>query len=152
MIDPNEVTYLCDYKLYNVNGQAAFTRGGGKVDMPSGHPQQDSSGAYELKLAWKIMAPDPKKPCKYKDDLSRFFVQDAKVMDLGPDGKPVEKAVSKSPAGAAIGSFQADRGGGRSVPPFRRDGALLRIPPRLAAVSSPPHLSFRSRQTTRPSV
>jgi hypothetical protein len=103
MIDPNEVTYLCDYKLYNVNGQAAFTQGGGKVDMPSGHPQQDSSGAYELKLAWKIMAPDPKNPGKYKDDLSRFFVQDAKVMDLGPDGKPVEKAVKVGLVGMHIG-------------------------------------------------
>jgi hypothetical protein len=28
-----------------------YAGGGGKVDMPTGHPQQDGSGSYELKLA-----------------------------------------------------------------------------------------------------
>ncbi len=57
MVDPNEVSYLCDHKLYNVNGQVAFTQGGGKTDFPFGHPAQDWSGAFELKLAWKILVP-----------------------------------------------------------------------------------------------
>ncbi len=35
LIDPNEVTYLCDNKLYNINGQIDFSKKGGKVDMPS---------------------------------------------------------------------------------------------------------------------
>jgi len=86
MIDPNEVNYLCDNKLYNINGQVAFTKGGGKVDMPTGHPNQDASGSFELKLAWKILEPG-------KDDASRFFVEDAYVMDQGPDGAPVQRKV-----------------------------------------------------------
>lgn len=96
MIDPNEVNYLCEHKLYNINGQVAFTGGGGKVDMPTGHPQQDGSGSTELKLAWKILEPG-------KDDPSRFFAQDAKVMDQGPDGKPLERTVKVGLVGMHIG-------------------------------------------------
>jgi hypothetical protein len=95
MIDPNEVSYLCETKLYNINGQIAFAGGGGKVNMPTGHPQQDGSGSYELKLAWKILKDD--------DDRSRFFSQDAVVMDIGPDGKPVERKVVVGLVGMHIG-------------------------------------------------
>ena len=102
MIDPNEVTYLCENKLYNINGQVAFTGGGSKVDMPTGHPQQDWSGSYELKLAWKILKLDaPNK--EDNDDPSRFFVQDARVFDQGPDGKPVERTVKVGLVGMHIG-------------------------------------------------
>jgi hypothetical protein len=38
MIDPNEVGYLCDNSLYNINGQVAFSKAGGKVAMPFGTP------------------------------------------------------------------------------------------------------------------
>jgi hypothetical protein len=96
LIDPNEVTYLCENKLYNINGQVAFSGGGGKVNMPSGHPQQNWSGSFELKLAWKLMEPG-------KDDQSRFFVQDARIMDLGPDGKPLERTVKVGLVGMHIG-------------------------------------------------
>lgn len=95
LIDPNEVTYLCDNKLYNINGQVDFSKNGGKVDMPIGHPLQDWSGSYELKLAWRIMTE--------KDDQSRFFVEDAYVMDQGPDGKPVQRKVKVGLVGMHIG-------------------------------------------------
>ncbi|HEX4366594.1 MAG TPA: hypothetical protein VH023_07180 [Rhodopila sp.] len=95
MIDPNEVNYLCANKLYNINGQVAFTGKGDKVDMPIGHPNQDWSGSFELKFAWKILGP--------KDDASRFFVQNALVMDQGPDGKPLQRAVKVGLVGMHIG-------------------------------------------------
>ena len=96
MIDPNEVNYLCEHKLYNINGQITFATGGGKVDMPTGHPQQNGSGSFELKLAWKVIDPA-------KDDASRFFVQDARIMDPGPDGKPIERTVKVGLVGMHIG-------------------------------------------------
>jgi hypothetical protein len=96
MIDPNEVNYLCDHKLYNINGQVDFSKSGGKVDMPTGHPAQEWSGSFELKLAWKILVPG-------KDDPSRFFVEDAYVMDQGPDGKPVQRKVKVGLVGMHIG-------------------------------------------------
>lgn len=95
LIDPNEVTYLCDHKLYNINGQIAFSKSGGKVDMPIGHPNQDLSGAFELKLAWKILEPG-------KDDASRFFVEDAYIKDLGPDGKELQRRVKVGLVGMHI--------------------------------------------------
>src|SRR5882672_7365782 len=94
ILDPNEVSYLCENKLYNINGQIEFARGG-KVNFPSGQPQQNWSGATELKLAWKIMADS--------DDQSRFFVQDAIILDPGPDGKPVQKNVKVGLVGMHIG-------------------------------------------------
>jgi hypothetical protein len=96
MIDPNEVNYLCEKKLYNINGQIDFSKSGGKVDMPTGHPAQQWSGSFELKLAWKILEPG-------KDDPSRFFAEDAYVMDQGPDGKPVQKKVKVGLVGMHIG-------------------------------------------------
>jgi hypothetical protein len=96
MIDPNEVAYICANKLYNINGQVAFSTAGSKVDMPIGHPNKDWSGSFELKFAWKILVPG-------KDDPSRFFTQNALVMDPGPDGKPVERAVQVGLVGMHIG-------------------------------------------------
>ena len=95
MIDPNEVGYLCDNKLYNINGQVAFSGAGGHVLMPSGTPQTDWSGSFELKLAWKIL--------EGKDDPSRFYTQAAVIMDQGPDGKPVERHVTVGLVGMHIG-------------------------------------------------
>jgi len=94
LIDPNEVQYLCANKLYNINGQIAFSGAGSKVDMPTGHPAQDWSGSFELKMAWKVLGP--------KDDQSRFFVQDALIMDQGPDGKPLQRAVKVGLVGMHI--------------------------------------------------
>ncbi|TYL98427.1 hypothetical protein FXB40_05655 [Bradyrhizobium rifense] len=99
MIDPNEVNYLCDNKLYNINGQVAFSTSGGKVDMPTGHPQQNWSGSFELKLAWKVIGGTG----DHKDDPSRFFTQRAEIIDQGDDGKPVKKTVEVGLVGMHIG-------------------------------------------------
>ena len=103
LIDPNEKDYLCDHKLYNINGQVDFSKAGGKVDMPTGHPSQDASGSFELKLAWRVMKPcDPRKPKDPCDDMSRFFVEDAYIMDQGPDGQPVQRKVKVGLVGMHI--------------------------------------------------
>ena len=95
MIDPNETSYICDKKLYNINGQVAFNAGGGKVDMPTGNYGQDWSGSFELKLAWKVLSG--------KDDPTRFYHMDAYIIDQGPDGKQVEKKVTVGLVGFHIG-------------------------------------------------
>jgi hypothetical protein len=103
IIDPNEVNYLCDTKLYNINGQVDFSNAKKTVDMPTGHPNQDASGSFELKLAWRVMQPcDPTKPNAPCDDMSRFFVEDAYVMDQGPDGKPLQRKVTVGLVGMHI--------------------------------------------------
>ena len=74
-----------------------LTKGGGKVDMPTGPSAQDWSGSFELKFAWKVLEPG-------KDDPSRFFTEDAVIMDFqGPDGKPVQRNVKVGLVGMHIG-------------------------------------------------
>lgn len=96
MIDPNEVEYLCANSLFNINGQVAFTQGGGKVQMPFGTPDKDWGGSTELKFAWRILK-------KGSDDFSRFHTQPAVVIDQGPDGAQLERKVTVGLVGMHIG-------------------------------------------------
>ena len=95
MINPAEVSYLCANNLYNINGQVAFSTGGGKVNMPFGSPNIDWSGSTELKFAWRILKPG-------KDDFSRFYTTPAVVIDQGPDGKQLERHVTVGLVGMHI--------------------------------------------------
>jgi hypothetical protein len=69
------VRYICETRIYNINGQLAF--GNGKqnpaLDFPSGTDAQDWSGATELKFAWKIIAG--------ADRADRFFTMKAHLPD-----------------------------------------------------------------------
>jgi hypothetical protein len=96
MIDPNEVNYLCNNKLFNINGQVAFSGAGGKVAMPWGTPNKDWSGSFELKFAWKILKAG-------HDDFSRFYTSPAVIMDQGPNGQQVERKVTVGLVGMHIG-------------------------------------------------
>lgn len=100
LVDPNEVKYLCDNNLYNINGQVAFSKKFGKnpprVVFPSGADGKDWSGAFEVKLAWKILTPG-------KDDASRFYTTDAVVMDPQTDGTTRERKVKVGLVGMHIG-------------------------------------------------
>jgi hypothetical protein len=95
-LDPNEVGYVCQQKLYNINGQVAFAAAKKTVDMPVGNDGQDWSGSFELKFAWKILK-------KGVDDPSRFYSMPASVIDQGSDGKPVEREVTVGLVGMHIG-------------------------------------------------
>ena len=84
LLDNNEVGYLCTNKLYSIAGQLAFSADpNNKVQFPSGQWQNNSSGAFELKLAWKVL--DPK-----KDKADRFFHEPAQVLI---DGQWVSREV-----------------------------------------------------------
>jgi hypothetical protein len=72
LMDSNEVGYLCRNKLYSIAGQLAFSSAGKTVQFPSGDYTQNASGAFELKLAWRIL--DPK-----TDAIDRFYHQPAYV-------------------------------------------------------------------------
>lgn len=66
MLDPNEVTYICNNKLYNINGQVVFSKGGKvSANLPKGQDGKNGSGAWELKLAWRVLVK--------KDDVSRYL-------------------------------------------------------------------------------
>lgn len=73
-----EFDYLVQNKLYNLEGQAAFTAKN-KIEFPS-NQGTTKRGATEIKMAWKQMSD--------KDDRSRFFIRHARVIPLS--GKPFE--------------------------------------------------------------
>ena len=74
-MDPHEVQYVCDNRIYNINGQIDFTKTHNKLDFPSGTDRVNWSGATELKFAWKIID-------TAKGDLpSRFFTMPATIPD-----------------------------------------------------------------------
>jgi hypothetical protein len=74
LLDNNEVGYLCANKLYSIAGQLQFSSDpNNKVVFPPGQWQTNGSGAFELKLAWKVL--DPK-----LDKADRFFHQPAQVL------------------------------------------------------------------------
>jgi hypothetical protein len=73
-----EFDYLVENKLYNLEGQAAFTSRN-QIDFPA-NKGKTKHGAMEIKMAWKQMSD--------QDDRARFFVRHAKVIPL--TGKPFE--------------------------------------------------------------
>lgn len=94
IIDPNEVDYLCANDLYNINGQVAFSNAGGKVEMPSGLDSVDSSGAFELKIAWKVLGKN--------DDPDRFFTMDGYIKDEATDNSEIDRQVKLGMVGLHI--------------------------------------------------
>lgn len=94
LLDPNEVDYLCRNKLYNINGQVAFSKTGEKLQFPSGVDGQDGSGAFELKIAWKVLGKN--------DDASRFFSMDGYIKDEGPDNQEIDRQVKLGMVGLHI--------------------------------------------------
>lgn len=95
-MDPNEVGYVCTYKLYNIKGQVEFTGGNPatKANLPSGTDRQDSSGSWELKFAWRILTAS--------DDRQRFLTSAAIVP--ASNGKcPDQSAAEKDQCPVVVG-------------------------------------------------
>lgn len=99
LLDPNEVGYLCENSLYNINGQVAFSKAKKTVNMPIGDPRIPWSGSFELKFAWRVLKPG-------KDDFSRYYTAKATIIDQGLQaGKPaqIEREVTVGLVGMHIG-------------------------------------------------
>ncbi|WGM38587.1 hypothetical protein [Caulobacter sp. NIBR1757] len=86
LIDKNEVTYLCDNSLYNINGQLAFTAAGKAVDMPTGIDTTNDSGSFELKVAWKVLS-------AAEDKSGRFFTVDGFIKDEDANNNEITRPV-----------------------------------------------------------
>ena len=80
LIDKHELDYICQNKLYSKAGQEDFAKTHNAVDLPSGVDTEDASGAFELKLAWKILTAS--------DDASRYLTEKALIPSPSTDGAP----------------------------------------------------------------
>jgi hypothetical protein len=77
-LNPIEYDYVVENKLYNLEGQAAYTSHH-KISFPANHGTH-RYGAMEVKTSWKQMGDN--------DDRARFLVRHAKVVRL--DGTTFE--------------------------------------------------------------
>ncbi|EDY80881.1 hypothetical protein VDG1235_498 [Verrucomicrobiia bacterium DG1235] len=75
-MNKTEFDYLVENKLYNLEGQAAFTANN-SISFPSNDGTR-KQGSMEIKMSWKQMSDE--------DDPERFFVRSARVIPL--TGKP----------------------------------------------------------------
>jgi hypothetical protein len=80
LIDKHELDYICQNKLYSKAGQEDFAKTHNAVDLPSGVDTEDASGAFELKLAWKILTAS--------DDASRYLTEKALIPSPSTGGAP----------------------------------------------------------------
>lgn len=78
VLNRTEFDFLVQNKLYNQEGQAAFTSHN-KIEFPT-NQGIERQGAMEIKMAWKQLSES--------DDKARFFVRKARVIPLS--GKPFE--------------------------------------------------------------
>ena len=86
LMNPHEVRYTCENKLYSIDGQIEFAKTHKAVDLPSGIDTQDASGAFELKLAWKIL--------EARDDPARYLSMPA-LIPTAVNGKQGQKQRSR---------------------------------------------------------
>ena len=86
-VNRDEFEYIAANELYNIDGQVAFTKAGGKVSFPL-DVSVDNVGAIELKLAWKVLD-------ESKGDLLDRFLTVKGAIFTGADGKqPVERTLA----------------------------------------------------------
>jgi len=64
--------YIVSNDLFNLNGQAAFSQAGKKVEFPAA--SRTKMGVVEIKLAWKILEPG-------KDHAERYYSTEAYVLN-----------------------------------------------------------------------
>jgi hypothetical protein len=86
LIDKHELDYICQNTLYSIAGQQKFAEMHEAVDLPSGVDTEDASGAFELKLAWKILTPS--------DDASRYLTAQAKFPSTSTGAAPALSAAT----------------------------------------------------------
>lgn len=83
LLNQDEFDYLVDNQLYNINGQINFSRSGSQVNFPRGDNASHTTGAMELKLAWKVL--------RGTDPEGRYYTREALV--AMPDGTCHEATV-----------------------------------------------------------
>jgi hypothetical protein len=71
LINYDEFQYLLTNELYNVDGQIAFAKQARRVEFPRGDNAQRTTGAVELKMAWRVLTP--------QDPDGRYFQRSAYV-------------------------------------------------------------------------
>lgn len=134
LMNKAEYDYVVDNKLYNINGQIAFSDEGTKIaNFPKGNYAGDSLGAIEIKFAWKVLQDTDIKERYFTDE--GYIISDAstdpptlKKVDLGMIGMHISQ---KTPTGSqwVWSTFEHIDVLDQNV--VEKDGKTIVIPPSL---------------------
>jgi hypothetical protein len=83
LMNKEEYDYVVENKLYNVNGQLEFSKTHTEANFPKGNYEENTLGATEIKLAWKILGDG--------DVVERYFKDEGYIINE-QTGQP-EKAL-----------------------------------------------------------
>jgi len=81
-LNNDEYNYIVENKLYNLDGQIAFSQNHQPVNFPAGDFTTGKRGVMEIKLAWKELDPKQNIP-------SRFYTQTVLLPKLDQNGEPI---------------------------------------------------------------
>ncbi|NEQ35185.1 MAG: hypothetical protein F6K40_02210 [Okeania sp. SIO3I5] len=88
-INDEEYNYIVDNKLYNLDGQIAYSQNSHlPVNFPTGDNATGEVGVIELKLAWKELNIDDRS-LPHLDIPSRFYTETVLLPDLDDNGEPI---------------------------------------------------------------
>ncbi|MDW6004030.1 hypothetical protein [Vibrio mangrovi] len=82
LMNYDEFNYLLNNQLYNIDGQVAFAKGGKSVSFPKGDNDGLITGAFELKLAWKVLTDN--------DPTERYYSFEAVVLEKDGNCREVD--------------------------------------------------------------
>lgn len=68
LMNKEEFDYVVENKLYNINGQIAFSKTNTEANFPKGNYETNELGATEIKLAWKILEDSDYKERYFRDE------------------------------------------------------------------------------------
>jgi len=71
LLNYDQFHYIFQNGLYNIDGQIAYSEKGKSANFPKGHNASLTTGAIELKMAWKVLTPE--------DPHQRYYVEDALI-------------------------------------------------------------------------
>ncbi|MBO6606401.1 hypothetical protein [Psychroserpens sp.] len=98
LMNKAEFDYVVTNKLYNINGQLAFTQSNVNADFPKGDYSSNTVGATEIKFAWKILTDSDIEDRYYTDQgyIIDESTGDLEQVDLGLIGMHISQ---KTPTG-----------------------------------------------------
>ncbi|MFD0963121.1 hypothetical protein [Pseudofulvibacter geojedonensis] len=130
LMNKEEYDYIVDKKLYNINGQLAYTKKNPEADFPAGNYENNELGAIEIKFAWKIL-----EDTDYKE---RYFTDEGYIVDeetnelvkkdLGMIGFHISQ---KTPTGKQWVWSTFEHVDNLRENQIEKDGKTVRIPPSL---------------------
>lgn len=130
LMNKEEFDYVVDNKLYNANGQLAYTKKYPEANFPAGNYENNELGAIEIKFAWKILEEIDHKNRYFRDEGYIIDEETNELVkkDLGMIGFHISQ---KTPTGKQWVWSTFEHIDNLKENLIEKDGKTTRIPPSL---------------------